>query len=137
MKPPFSASEFIRRAREAQHDSLGLEQDLESTVSLANVARMRFFSQPTPDALSAWETLVDEAGDRVDNEGDVATRRWLAVESIRLGAVRKMLGIVNESVHERSGRWAVALGADERHEIVRTVHLEGVLVTVAAAVSKG
>lgn len=124
MKPPFSAAEFIRRAREAQHDSLGLEQDLETTVSLANVARMGFFSQPTPSALAVWEHLVDEVGDRVGNEGDVATHRWLAVESVRIGAVRTMLGIADETVHERSGRWAVALGADERQEIVRTIQVQ-------------
>jgi len=39
-KPPFTAAEFIRRAREAGADSLGLVGDLESTIALANAARL-------------------------------------------------------------------------------------------------
>jgi hypothetical protein len=139
MRPPFSASEFIRRAREAQHDSLAIESDVEATVTLSNVARARHLAQPSLATLALWESLVDEVESRIGEQPDeaAAMRRWLAVESIRLGTAKKLLGCLDDRAHERSGRWAIHLSVEERQDIVRGVQVEHLRVTTATATSKG
>ena len=87
MKTTPSPADFVRLARKAKHDSLGLEFDLDSAISLANMAAYHFCEQPSPQNLQQWERLVAGVVASLEKiagfEGD-GEKHWLGVQSVRL-----------------------------------------------------
>jgi hypothetical protein len=62
MKPTSTVAEFIRRAREAGHDSFGLANDLEASMALASVHRGRFVGERTEMQLKVVQRVTAIGG---------------------------------------------------------------------------
>jgi len=125
VKPILSPAEFMQRAREAKHDSLGLSFDPEATIALATLARRRFVKERTPETLARWIDLVNEVeqaagGGQVQAE-EYSTLRWLAVDCVRIGAALERLGSATEA-HATRARLLCEradLSLDERQDVLR------------------
>jgi hypothetical protein len=108
MKPQMTVAEFIKRAREAGHDALGLGHDVEALMALAAVRRQTFLEKRDEASLRSWRELVREIANM--ETPDPATIRWLAIEHVRLGRAFALAAAADPTLQADATTWIATLG---------------------------
>ncbi len=88
-KPLPSVRELVDAARRARHDSLGIAQDPEALVHIANVSRRAFLDDKDVMALRDWSATVEDIANMDAVEPEI--QHWLAVERVRLAAAHRLV----------------------------------------------
>lgn len=81
-----TVQELFDAARAAGHDSLGVWNDPEALMELANVSRSRFLAKGNPDELKSWRDAVlrvEELGSEDANIIAWTTRKLIELETYR------------------------------------------------------
>lgn len=136
MKPQMTVAEFIKRAREAGHDALGLGHDVEALMALAAVRRQMFLEQRDEPSLRSWRELVRDVATM--EAPDPVTTRWLAIEHLRLGRAFELAAAADPTLHADATTWTATLESEERQDVVHRFELDWVApFKVAAVASRG
>lgn len=136
MKPQMTVAEFIRRAREAGHDALGVAHDVEALMALAAVRRQTFLESRDEASLRSWRELVREITN-MERPDPIATR-WLATEHLRLGRAFELIAVVDPSLQADATTWIATLRSDEQQDVLHRFELDWVApFKVAAVASRG
>jgi hypothetical protein len=133
MKPPMSVAEFIKRARDAGHDALGLGHDAEALMALAAVRRQTFLEKRDEPSLRSWRELVREVANM--ETPDPITTRWLAIEHVRLGRAFALAAAADPTLQADATTWIATLGAEERQDEIQRFELDWVAPFKVAAVA--
>ncbi|HWO19780.1 MAG TPA: hypothetical protein VNO30_13435 [Kofleriaceae bacterium] len=136
---PTSVAEFMKRAREARHDALGVANDAEAMMALASVHRNAFVHERDEQALRRWRELVSEiAADATQEQEDPALHRWLAIEHVRLAIGFKLAHIEDAALNADVAHWSETLDADARQDEANRFEMDIVApFTVGAVASRG
>jgi hypothetical protein len=134
---PTSVTEFMKWAREARYDALGLANDPEAMMALASVHRNAFVQDRSEQALCRWRELVSQIAAGAPQD-DPALLRWIAVEHIRLAIAFKLARIEDATLDADVVHWSEKLDVNERrYEMNRfELDLEAPL-KVGAVASRG
>jgi len=136
MKPQMTVAEFIKQAREAGHDALGLGHDVEALMALAAVRRQTFLEHRDEASLRSWRELVGEVASM--ETPDPLTTRWLAIEHVRLGRAFELVAADDTTLQADATTWIATLGAEERQDVRHRFELDWVApFKVAAVASRG
>jgi hypothetical protein len=134
---PTSVAEFMKRAREARHDTFGLANDLEATMALVGVHRNAFIRDRTEQSLRRWRELVLQivSGSLPD---DPALVRWLAIEHVRLAVGFMFVSVVDAALNADVTQWAERLDANDRSDEMNRFELDmAAPIKVGAVASRG
>ncbi len=112
---PTSVAEFMKKAREARHDALGLANDIEATMAFACVHRNAFMRDRNEQSLRRWRELVSQIASGPLPE-DPAMFRWLAIEYVRLAHGFKAARVDDPALNVEVSRWSEKLDVNERKD---------------------
>jgi hypothetical protein len=115
--------EFMKRAREARHDALGLANDLEAMMAMASVHRNAFVRDRSESSLRRWRELVSQIASEPLPD-DPALFRWLAIEHVRLGSGFKLLRVEDASLNADVALWSEKLDFDESTDEMNRFELD-------------
>lgn len=120
---PASVAEFMKRAREARHDALGLANDIEAMMALASVHRNAFVHDHAEQALRRWRELISQIAGGAPQE-DPALLRWLAIEHVRLAIGFKLARIEEAALNAAVARWSEKLDVNEIRDEMNRFELD-------------
>ena len=116
-----SVGELFEKAKKAGHDSLGIASDCESSMHLAKLARRRFDTTRSLNALRDWEQLLEEIVGMEPDDPNVRT--WLRNELIELGFLRdRVRQELDRRLQTEIQEARKVIPSDQRREIERKAH---------------